>query len=70
LIPSNLPVFRQQALKPLPRTARARIVAAEPFQQLDLSAFHAAQAALDAGLAREALAAFGGALESRAGRVR
>lgn len=58
----------QQALKPFARTARARIVAAQPFEQFDLTAANAAQAALHPGFTGETAAAFGTALESTAGR--
>jgi hypothetical protein len=55
-------------LKSLPRTAWARVVAAELFDQLLFAAAHEAQAALNARFAREALTPFRGWLESRAGR--
>ena len=61
------PVRRQQFLKAFVRPARARIIAAELFDQL-LVAVHDAQAALDVRLGREAAPAFTHPLESRAGR--
>ena len=55
---------RQQRLKSLPRTARARVVAPELFEQFDLAALDRARAPLDARLAGEALTPFAGPLES------
>jgi len=56
----------QQRLKSLPGAARARVVAAELFDQLLLPAAHEAQPALDARFARKALTALGRHLETRA----
>ena len=62
------PPLRQQALKPLPRTAGAWIIAAELLHQLHLAAAHKAQAAFDVRFGWIAFAAFRADLESRGGR--
>jgi hypothetical protein len=62
----NRPLVMQQRLKSLPRPARARVVAAELFDQFLFPAADEAQAALDACLAREALTVLGRHLETRA----
>src|SRR6185503_14022893 len=49
-------------------TARARVVAAELFDQLLLASAHKAQPALDPSFAREALTPLGRPFESRGGR--
>jgi hypothetical protein len=58
----------QQFLKPLVRSARAGVVAAELLEQL-LVAVDDADAALDVRLGRVAAAALAGALKRRAGRL-
>src|SRR5687767_14412984 len=63
----NRPVAMQQRLKSLPRSARARIVAAELLDQF-LVAMDEPQPALDPRLTREALTPLRGDLESRGGR--
>jgi hypothetical protein len=54
----KLPPLRQQFLKTPPRSAGARIVVTEPFDQLDLSALDAPTAALHVRLGRESVATF------------
>jgi len=53
-MPSYLPDFMQQALKPLARLAGTWIVAAKLFKQLDVTTANAALTPLDARLAGEA----------------
>jgi hypothetical protein len=58
----------QQALKPLARKAWARVVAAQLFQQFNITAANAAQTAFDPRLARKTAPALRTALESWADR--
>jgi hypothetical protein len=63
----NRPDCRQHFLKSLPRTAWARIIAAQLFNQLNLAAAHKAQPALHLRFGWIAFTPLTGDLESMAG---
>jgi hypothetical protein len=67
LLPSNLPVRRQQRLKAAAGATRAQVVAAEFFDEFFLAVDHA-RAALHFSFGWIALAALTAALESRVDR--